>query len=179
MDVKGWATGAVITLLVGGSAYTFSQGDVTKHFAADTGMSQEQAEQYVENVSDDDLVAFDELGANLLKQGTEILGFATEIDCTTYEYEWESPTVSCASGKQHMRKIAQDFTALGHSYETLALDTASPADMAETIRLIDNLNADLKHDIVVSNIAKADLEEIRNTNSYNKAMLEAAMASDQ
>ena len=84
--MKDLIKGGIITLLIGGSAYTISQSDVIKNFADDTGLTQEQAEEYVNNISEDELFSFDKIGADLIDEGKEIDSLTPEIDCVNYEY---------------------------------------------------------------------------------------------
>ncbi len=183
MDIKELAKGAIITILIGGSAYTISQTDIVNNFAEDTGLTQEQAEQYVGGVSEDELFSFDVMGSDLLSQGREMLKLASEIDCVDFEYEWESITLSCQEGKKQLDKLAldklaKDYTSLGQSYVKLASDSASKDDIARTISLIDQLNSDYELEVVSVTLDWATIDEVKKTNSYNKAVLKAALEND-
>ena len=61
---SGRVIGTIIALIIGGTAYTVSQGDLINKFSEETGMSQVEAEQYVQNISEDELVSFYELGSD-------------------------------------------------------------------------------------------------------------------
>jgi len=176
--MKDLIKGGIITLLIGGSAYTISQSDVIKNFADDTGLTQEQAEEYVNNISEDELFSFDKIGADLIDEGKEIDSLTPEIDCVNYEYEWESARLSCQEGKAQLGILARDYISLGEAYIKLSSDSASEADMSETIRLIDRLNSDFQLEMVSAILDLATIDEIRKTNSYNKAILKAALESD-
>lgn len=95
MSIKELAAGAVITLAIGGTAYTVNQADIVNNFATDTGMSQQEAEQYVNDVKEEDLVSYGELGAGHIRDGEDLLSGTSEIDCVNYEYEWQTNSVSC------------------------------------------------------------------------------------
>jgi len=178
MSIKDWATGGVVTLLIGGSAFTFSQTDIANNLAEDTGMTQEQAQQYVESVTEDQLVSFDEMASDLRSEGNELLGVSRSIDCTNYDYEWVSPSLSCYEGKRQLEKLAQDTTSLGHAYDRLGSESASRDDLVEAIRLIDQLNADYQFEIVSFMLDGYTINEMRNTNSYNKAVFQSALESE-
>lgn len=177
-QIKGWLTGGVLTLVIGGASYSFSQQDVANNMVNDTNLSQEQAEQYVSNVTEEDLVSFDELGSSFVTQGQEALEMAKDIDCTNYEYEWESSILSCAEGKNQLSEYARDNIAVGHAYQAMSLDSSSETDINHAIEMIGELNSDLKLPIIKWIFTSADIEEINNTNSYNKALLETALESD-
>ena len=175
MSIKDLATGTVITLLIGGTAYTVSQTDVIRNFADDTGLTQEQAEQYKNKISDEEFVSFNQLGSDFINDGQELLSLASEIDCVNYEYEWESASLSCYQGKTQIEKIGRDSISLGQAYRKLDSDSASADDISETIVLIDQLNSDYQLQIVNSVLDRSTIDEIRRTNSYNKAILQAAL----
>ena len=165
-------------MLIGGGAYTVSHSDVVKHFAADTGLTQEQAEQYVNEINEDELVSFDQMGSDFITDGQKLLNSSSEVDCANYVYEWEATVMSCLEGKAQLAKLAQDSTALGQAYTKLASDSASRDDISNTIRLIDQLNVDFQLEIVNVALDWATVDEARKTNSYNKAILKAALESE-
>ncbi len=170
--------GAILTIIIGGTAYTISQADVVKHFADDTGLTQEQAEQYISGITDDDLVTFNELGADFINDGQEILKYSAGIDCVNYEYEWESNTLSCYQGKSQFKKMGNDEISLGQAYKKLGSDSASKDDISETINLIDKVNSNLELSIVDNVLDRSTIDETKKSNSYNKAILKAALESD-
>lgn len=171
-------TGAIITIVIGGTAYTFSQADVVKNFAEDTGLTQQQAEQYINTIPEDELVSYDEVGAQYIEFGQEVLDDASEIDCVNYEYGWESANLTCYTGKTQLGKMGRDQIALGQSYKKLHLDSASRDDISKTIELIDILNYDLDFSIINSFYNESDIDETKKTNSFNKAVLKAALEGD-
>ena len=177
-DLKKFAIGTIITLVVGGTAYSFTQEDVINNFAQDTGLSQEQAARYVSGMSEDELDTWENVGDEMMKEGQEVLIAASEIDCINYEYEWQSATLSCSQGKTQLTTLGQSSLDLGRSYIRLSSENATPADMQQTIQYIDALNATLRSEIVIANFTQADIEYIRNGNSYNKAVLQAALGSE-
>lgn len=175
MSVKELAVGAVATVIIGGTAYTVNQADVVDNFAEDTGLTQEEAEQYVGQVDEDELVSFEEVGSELLNDGQEMVATADQIDCANYEYEWESATLSCEEGKTQIHEIGSREISLGRAYKKLDTDSASKDDISSTIRLIDELNSSYDFEITEIILDQSALDEIKKTNSYNKAYLKAAL----
>ncbi len=179
MKGKGGIIGGIITLVIGGTIFTVNKVDVAKNFSKDTGLSQEESQQYVENITEDDLVPYDKLGSSLISDGQDILNLSYDIDCVNYTYEWESSTLPCAEGKSQLTKIGNDEKALGNSYTTLASKSASKTDMSITIGLIDKLNSDYKFEIVSRLLDAETIDQARKTNSYNKALLQSALESNE
>lgn len=177
MSIKELAVGGVITLVIGGSAYTVNKTDVATNFAEDTGMTQQQAENYVNQVSDEDLVPYDELGDDYVKDGQDILEAASEIDCINYEYDWESPSLSCTNGKSQLERIGNTEISLGQAFIRLASDAASESDISTAIAMLDKLNRDIESPIIDALYDQATISEIKNNNSYNKALLKTALQS--
>lgn len=167
----------VIVLTIGGTIYTFSQADVVKNFSRDTGLSQQEAEQYVSGIKEEDMAPFDEIGAEFVNEGQSLVDSAAGIDCTSYEYEWESPTMSCYEGKSQIEKIGNSEIALGNAYKIIATKEASEDDISLVISNIDILNDDLSLDIVSAILDPPTVDDIKKRNSYNKALLQAALDS--
>ncbi len=177
MANKGGIIGGIITLVIGGAVFSLNKADVAKNFSKDTGMSQQQAEQYVENVSKDDLVPYDELGSSYISDGKDILGIASKIDCNNYKYEWETSSLSCQKGKTQLKKIGDSETELGKAYTVLASKSASTEDISLVIKYIDRLNTDLNLEIVNKILDNKTLTDMKQINSYNKALLQTALDS--
>ncbi|MEN9921090.1 MAG: hypothetical protein RLZZ517_68 [Candidatus Parcubacteria bacterium] len=177
-NIKNAVIGGVITLLVGGTAYTISQTDVAKNFANDTGLTQEQAEQYVNNVKEEDLASWDTVGSSFITDGQEILEIAKGIDCQNYEYEWESTSLTCIEGKMQMNKFANNSILLGKAFKKLDVDGATKDDMRETIILIDQMNSNFKFEIVTSLLSASEIDEMKKTNSYNKSLLKTIVETE-
>jgi hypothetical protein len=177
-SIKNVITGTVITLVIGGTAYTFSQEDVIQNFADDTGMTQEQAAQYVNDIPEDELDTFSVIGTEWIDVGQEFLTIANDTDCVNFEYEWESPTLSCTEGKTQLTKLANDTLTMGHAYKKLDSESATKEDMSKTIVLIEQFNDDLDFEIAKALWGLSDLDELNKTNSYNKALIKAALESE-
>lgn len=176
-SIKNIAIGGIITLVIGGGAYTFSQVDVAKNFANDTGLTQEQAENFINAIPEEELASWKEIGASEINDGQALTEVFHEIDCDNYEYEWESATLSCAEGKRQLEKLAKDSTQLGQAYIKLSSDSASDDDISETIRLLDQQNYDYKFEIVGAILDWSTIDQMKKTNSYNKALLKTALES--
>lgn len=168
----------VVVLIIGGTVYSVSQGDIVKNFAEDTGLSHEEAAQYVESITEDDLVPYDQLGSEFILEGQKVLSLASEIDCENYIYEWESESISCNQGKAQMKKFGNDAIALGKAYKKLDTESATAEDISSVIRLIDVFNGDFSLPMIVSILDFQDIDEMKKTNSYNKSLLKAALDSN-
>jgi len=175
---KGGIIGGIITLVIGGTVYSVSQEAIVENFSKDTGMSQKASEQYVENITEDEMVPFDELGSDFISSGQEILSVASKIDCINYEYEWETYSLSCKEGKSQLKKLGNSEIALGKAYKILDLESASTEDISSVIRLIDRNNANYNLEIASQLLDYSIIDEVKKTNSYNKALLQAALDSD-
>lgn len=175
--MKDLIKGGIITLVIGGSIFTFSQADVVKNFSEDTGLTKEQAEQYINELDEDELIPYDELGKSLISDGNKLLDVASEVDCLNYEYEWESSSLSCQKGKSQINKISNDSILLGESYIKLSTDSASESDIRKTISLIDEYNSNYDFEIISSILDQKTIDEDKKTNSFNKALLKSAVES--
>ncbi len=141
-------------------------------------MSQKEAEQYVENIPDDELVSFDELGSDFITEGQDILSIASEIDCVNYYYEWETDTLSCEEGKSQFKKFGESEIALGEAYQVLISESASTEDIYSVIWLIDRVNENYSLEIIIELIDYSVIDEVIKTNLFNKALLQAALDSE-
>lgn len=171
-------TGTIVTLLVGGTVFSVSQSDIIQNFADDTGLTQEQAEQYINEIPEEELASWDEIGLTHINEGKDFLSVVDETDCVNYEYEWESATLSCLEGKTQLNKLSRDNSSLGQAYVKLGSDSASEDDMLKTIRLIDQLNSDYQFEIIRVTFDWLTIDEWKKTNSYNKALLQAVLESN-
>lgn len=178
MDLKEALVGVVATVVIGGTAYTINQADLVDNFAENAGLTQEQAEEYIDSLDEDDLATFDEIGDSYIVDGNDILGFTAEIDCVNYTYEWESSSLSCTEGVKQLTKAGNDSVALGESYKKLDQEGSDEADMLETISLIDVVNADYDLEIVKALLTEEDILETKRIGSYNKSLLEAVIEND-
>lgn len=178
MKGKGAIIGGIITLVIGGTVFTVSQTDVVKNFSKNTGLSQEEAQQYIQNISKEDLVSFDKVGSDMVSDGQGILNMASSIDCVRYSYKWETSTLSCQEGKLQITRLGNDEIALGDAYKALTSDSASKNDMSSAINLIDRDNTDLNLEIVGNILDSQSIDQTRKTNSYNKAVLQSALESN-
>ncbi len=177
-NIKNIIGGGIITLVIGGTAYTFNQEAVVNNFAEDTGVTQQEAEEYVNSVGEDELIAYDELGNSLIAYSIETLKFANDIDCVNYEYEWESPALTCIEGKNQLNKIGKSEKLLGQSYVKLQSNSATEADMLNTIQYLDELSLNYDLEIYQFYYDEAQINELKMTNSFNKSMLKAALESN-
>ena len=174
----GRAIAGILTLIIGGTVYSVSQADIVSKFSAETGMSQQEAEQYVENIPEDELFSFDELGSMMISEGQDILDIVSEIDCVNYYYEWETDTLSCEEGKSQFRRFGESEIALGEAYQALSSESASTQDIYSAIQLIDRVNENYNSEFMITLLDYSDRDEAVKTNLYNKALLQAALDSE-
>lgn len=167
--------GAVISVMIGGSVYAVSQSDIIHNFSANTGLSQQQAEEYVKSIGEDDLAPFDEIGKSFIDDGNDILKIAEQIDCVNYTYPWETTTLTCQEGKSEYYTVGSDEISLGKAYVKLTEDNANKTDVSVAIQLIDKVNADFDFPIIVDLSDASVITEFKNTNSYNKSVLQATL----
>ncbi len=64
----GKVIAGILIIVIGGTAYAVSQNDVVKNFSEETGMTQQEAQQYVENISEEELTSLGELGGVMLSK---------------------------------------------------------------------------------------------------------------
>ncbi|PIR62389.1 MAG: hypothetical protein COU65_03475 [Candidatus Pacebacteria bacterium CG10_big_fil_rev_8_21_14_0_10_42_12] len=168
---------AVTVLVIGGTIYSASQTDIVDNFSKDTGLTQQEAEQYVSEISEEDLFSFSEIGSDFIEEGQELVGFAAEIDCDNYYYEWETSTLTCEQGKYQIKKFGNSEIILGRAYKVLDTEDASEEDIRWVIKNIDKLNKDFELEIISSVLDPPTIVDLKKTNSYNKALLTAALDS--
>lgn len=163
----------VVVLVIGGVAYTVSQEDVIKNLSNDTGMSEQQAEQYVESIPEEDIVSLEKAGNELIDFGQYVVDLGLELDCDTYEYDWQTPTLSCETGLKQITEFGNSAVDTGKSYIQLTKDSATEDDINTTINLITKYNANHSFEIIKLLIGDELITESKNTNSYNKSILQS------
>ncbi len=171
--------GGVAVLVIGGTTYHISQSDVTKNFAQETGKTQAQAQQYVEDTQSN-LSSFTKIGSDLVADGNSIIDISDKIDCIGYQYKWESPSLTCGQGKQQLSVIGADEVRLGDCYQALGTDlgNAGGAKIQECISDIDSANADYDLPIASKMLNSESIDEFKTSNLYNKSVLRAAIESN-
>lgn len=170
--------GAVITLVIGGTVFSFSQADLVKNFSKDTGLTQQEAQQYVNGIKKEDLQSFDKIGSEFITDGQKLVEDANNIDCINYTYKWESSNLNCEEGKSQLNTIGNDEITLGNEYGVLNTKNATKDDMSLTIKDIDAVNADLGLEMTTAILDQSNIDDIKKTNDYNKALLETALQSN-
>ncbi len=171
------AIAGIISVIIGGTVYSVSQGDIVKNFSEETGMSQAEAEKYIENIPDEELVSFKELGLGFIDEGRDVLSIASDIDCINYYYEWETNTLSCEEGKSQLLEFADAEIALGEAYKILDSESASTRDIYSAILLIDKVNEIYGLEIISVTMDHLEIDEAIKTNLYNKSLLQAILDS--
>jgi len=176
--VKEKIIGGIIVVVLGGTTFAVSQTDVVNNFANETGMSQQQAEEYVDKVQSD-LASFDQIGTDLITDGNTITATATEMDCVNYAYEWESPSLSCFDGQAQLRTLGANETKLGECYKALDADlgAGAKAKISECITDIDAVSVSYELPIATAIMTAEELTDTRNSNAYNKSVLKSSLES--
>ena len=171
--MKSLIKGAIV-LVIGGVAYSFSQADVARNMSKDTGMTEKQATQFIESIPENELASWTEVGEDYVLFGKELKQIANESNCNEWQFDWESPTLSCEKGLSQIATWGENQIALGNSYIKLDSSNDTDKDMIQTINLIGQFNANLALEIIVNVVDELTLSDWYITNSYNKALLQSA-----
>ncbi len=176
--IKKIAGGAVVVIL-GGSAFAVSQSDVIDNFSQESGMSQEQAQEYVDSIQDE-LATFSEIGVDTKTYGQDTIDVSNSLDCYNYTYEWVTTYLTCEAGKTQLYKIGVGEVSLGDCYSALDSDLGDGAKskIQECIDYIDQSNMNLNLPIITSLYTIDEVTNDRNTNNYNKSVLKTALESE-
>lgn len=177
--MKNGVIGGIIALVIGGTSFAVSKTDIIDNFSNETGLTHQEAKQYVESAQND-LASFSVIGSKLVDDGNLVLNTANSLDCINYTYPWESNNLSCSNGKFQMQTISNNEISLGNCYKALATDLGSEAKtkMGECIVDIDRLNSNYDMQIVSKLLEPTDLAESKKSNSYNKSVLQAALKAN-
>lgn len=177
--IKKIVGGGAAVLLIGGTSFMISQADVANNFAEETGMDQQQAQEYVENAQGE-LESFEDVGQDYIDDGNEVLANANGLDCVNYMYDWESDSLSCEDGRAQLLDIGAKEVALGECFVSLGGDLGDVvrSKIQECIEKIDAMMATLEYAIVPVLIGTEYLTEMRHSNAYNKSVLRAALDAE-
>jgi hypothetical protein len=170
--------GGVITLVIGGTAYTVSQSTVANNFSKNTGMNQQQSQKYVSDAQNN-LKSFSKIGSDLVADGDSIVGAANKVDCANYTYTWETPSLTCDQGVAQLQIIGKDEIKLGNSYSSLGtnLGSAGRSTISDCIGDIDTVDADYNMPIAAQFMKSSEVKDLQNSNLYNKSVLQTALES--
>jgi hypothetical protein len=173
--------GGVVTLVIGGTVYGVSQSNVVSNFAKNTGQSQQQAQQYVNNIKQSDLQSFSQIGQNLVTDGNTVLQDKASIDCVNYTYKWVTDSLTCYGGAMQLEAMGNDEIALGNCYQALDTNLGNSANskITECISDSDTLENDYKLPIAAAVLDQNTITTMSNTTAYNKSVLQAALQSKQ
>lgn len=171
--------GGVLTLAIGGTIYQISQADVAKNLSQNTGMTQQQAQQYVSNIKQSDLESFANAGQEFIDDANTVQGTISQIDCENYTYSWETPLLSCSDAKSQLQTLANDENNLGNCYKALDanLQNYATSKINECISDIDTVNSDDRLPVATTLLDSKTLTDASNRNNYNKSVLQAALQS--
>lgn len=176
--MKRVIVGGIATVIIGGAGFTIKQSDVVNNFAKETGMSHDQAQQYVDK-SQNNLQSFSKVGQELTSDGNSILNSSSGIDCVNYTYQWETASLNCAEGKNELETIGNNEITMGNCYDSLSgnLGRAAATQISECIDDIDTLNSSYDLPVAGYFINSSQVTDIKNANLYNKSVLQAALKS--
>jgi hypothetical protein len=178
MSIKEVVFGTLVTVVVGGTVYTVSQENIVDNFVEYTGLTQEQAEEYIDSIEEGDLVSFDEIGLSYVGNGEEILESLSEVDCENFVYEFESDLLSCDLAKEQLEKLGNDLISLGEAYRKLDMDSATKEDISIAVQLTDVYFENYKSPVIELVYDEATITELKNGVLYNKALLQALLDSE-
>lgn len=171
--------GGVIVLVIGGATFAVSKSSIANNFSKNTGVSQQQAQQYINNIPQSDLESFSKVGQDLVSDGNSILSDGSSIDCVNYTYRWETASLSCSTGTDELQTIGNDEITLGNCYNALGTDLGSAATskINECISDSDSIDSDYSLPIVTALLDSKTITDQKNTIAYNKSVLQAALES--
>ena len=171
----GRAIAGILIVVICGAACTVGQKEVVNNFSEETGMTKQEAEQYIENISEDELISFYELSENHITTGQEVFKIVVDLDCDNYQYEWETETLSCPKGLSQLILFGGRNLDLGEIYKVLGTGQTFTKNYEEAIALIDLVNESLSSEILVALFGENSIEEMIKSNLYNKAILQTEL----
>lgn len=173
--MKRVIAGVVLTAIIGGSTYSINQSDVVNHLAENSGLTQQQAQKYVNGLKDH-LVTFHDVGEQLVSDGMGISGKALAIDCVNYTYPWASPSLSCEEGKREIDELGSAEMEVGSCYSALSRDLNNLVrqKIGECIRAIDRLELSIDTPMISKLLGETKIASAHKMNQYNKAILQSA-----
>ena len=179
--MKRWIIGGVITLILGGTTYKVSQSSIVNNFSKNTGLSQQQAQQFVNNIPQKDLASFSKIGQSLVSDGNAALSDASSIDCTNYTYQWVTASLSCQDGVNQFQTAGNDEITLGNCYESLNtnLGNSSKSTINECISDSDMVTSDYNLPIIITLLDSKSIIDSKDAVIYDKSILQAALQSNQ
>lgn len=167
-----------IAVVIGGSTFVIHKSDVVNNFSKNSGLTQQQAQDYVNNIKPSDLISFSKVGQSFISDGNTILSQSSGIDCFNYTYPaWESSTLSCSDGKSQFQEIGNSEITMGNCLQALDanLGGSAKAKINECITDIDTTNRDYDLPVATALLDSKTLADEKNINAYNKSVLEAAL----
>jgi hypothetical protein len=172
--------GGVIAMVIGGSTYAVSQSDVVNNFSKNTGQSQQQAQQYINSIPQKDLQSFSKIGQGFVSDGNSLLNDSTNTDCVNYTYKWVTDSLSCDDGKTQLQTVGNDEITLGNCFQALDtnLGNTSKDKISQCISAINATDADYNLPVIIAVLDSNTITDSKNTDAYNKSVLEAALKSN-
>jgi len=173
--------GGVVTLVIGGTVYHVNQSNVVSNFAKNTGQTQQQSQQYVNNIKQSDLQSFSQVGQSLVSDGNNILKIKSSIDCENYTYGWATVTLTCNDGVMQLDEIGNDEITLGNCYQALDTNLGDSANskINECIQDTNKIENDYKLPVATALLDQTTVTTMSNAAAYNQSVLQAALQSKQ
>lgn len=177
---KKIVSGIVSVLVIGGVGYAISQSKLVDNFSKETGMSQQEAEEYVKNVKEEDLLGAKELGESYIRHSQETQKTNDEIDCATSTIDFaEDFGTDCVTVKAELTKLRRAEEKIGQAYIKLADDKADRTDTQNVINALDEYVAIIKKPIFSNIFTEESIDDLIKTTAYNKSLLVTALQEDK
>jgi len=170
-NIKNIIGGGIITLVIGGAAFTFTQEDLTNNFVQETGFTEEQAEEYINDIEEDDWITFTEFGEDYLLESLYTLDILEDLDCEEVEYEWETDGFTCDIAEEQIIEISEAESALGKNLIQLDSPDADTEDIEVTIAGFDAVNDSYRTQAATVLFDEEFVSDTITNNSFNKALL--------
>lgn len=143
-------------------------------------MTQQEAEEYVKNVKEEDLMTAKDLGEDYIRESKETQKMNDTIDCATDQTNFvEDFGADCATVKVELTNMQQSEEKIGKAYIKLADDDASRTEIQNTINVLDEYSTLLKKPIFSKIFEKELIDELIKTTAYNKSLLVTALQENK
>jgi hypothetical protein len=179
-NAKNLVIGGIITLIIGGLTYSFSRQDLIDNFTADTGLSQQQAEEFISSKLDEEGSSWEELGHEFSLASQSLQKIHNSIDCENLSSEEfliikEGVSLSCDEALEQIAQIANSAESVSVAYLKLSEDNVSRDDVRETVFYLDQFITDLDSPVLVPFISSSTIEDYKLSSSLNKSLLKTAL----
>jgi hypothetical protein len=182
--IKNIAIGGMVTLTLGGVAYSFSHEDFVNNFAEESGLSQEQAEVYISDSEGRDGVSFGELADDLTRAAAPLQEALSKLDCESFsaadiKIVQETYGTSCEVLKMQGEQFTEATVRLSQSYRTLDGEVFTIENMVHAINSIDNYVETLDSQFIMLSMGTTSIAKMKLTGAYNKSVIKTAVESTE